>query len=258
MTSGSQTALSCAVKLYNSSPLETMAIEVLRTPVEALLDTEARERGIPQGFIRSWLPGRLRAAVTFGELGSGFADDVEQLAKSASRALTWSSQVLDAGLKGHGLSTGFRCSPLEIPLAEIRNSIRKETSVGFEPSLDYLFVNIQRSDCKKFTRVRRSRGKWMKSAGEVMAFRRNFEETLQKADKMGRENYVSGFESDEIEYDEDRLRNPTYDGLLPISDGLGKGVSVERIYELTKIDKWFFTSLREYQSAKFSCGTIQE
>jgi carbamoyl-phosphate synthase/aspartate carbamoyltransferase len=70
---------------------------------------------------------------------------------------------------------------LNIPLNEIRNSVTKETSACFEPSLDYVVVKIPRWDLKKFTRVNPALSSSMKSVGEVMAIGRTFEETIQKA-----------------------------------------------------------------------------
>lgn len=70
---------------------------------------------------------------------------------------------------------------LNIPLNEIRNSVTKETTACFEPSLDYIVVKIPRWDLKKFTRVSTALSSSMKSVGEVMAIGKTFEETMQKA-----------------------------------------------------------------------------
>jgi len=70
---------------------------------------------------------------------------------------------------------------LNIPLNEIKNSVTKETSACFEPSLDYVVVKIPRWDLKKFTRVNPALSSSMKSVGEVMSIGRTFEETIQKA-----------------------------------------------------------------------------
>ncbi|PXF48862.1 Protein PYR1-3 [Gracilariopsis chorda] len=153
------------------------------------------------------------------------------------------SSALASKATGYPLALVAAQLSLGIPLPDIRNSITKETSACFEPSLDYLVVKIPRWDLKKFTRVSRSLGSSMKSVGEVMAIGRTFEETLQKAVRMAKDNYVSGFESGVVEYSEDLLSNPTDDRLLAIADGLAKGVSVDRIHELTSIDKWFLYKL---------------
>lgn len=70
---------------------------------------------------------------------------------------------------------------LNIPLNEIKNSVTKNTSACFEPSLDYIVVKIPRWDLKKFSRVSTALSSSMKSVGEVMAIGKTFEETMQKA-----------------------------------------------------------------------------
>ena len=70
---------------------------------------------------------------------------------------------------------------LNIPLNEIKNSVTKNTSACFEPSLDYVVVKIPRWDLKKFQRVSTLLSSSMKSVGEVMAIGKTFEETMQKA-----------------------------------------------------------------------------
>lgn len=369
VTFGGQTALNCGVELYRSGELERLGIRVLGTPIEAILDTEDRERfnarltEIDEPFAKSRAcetiegclsaaeeieyPVILRAAFALGGLGSGFANNASELTELASRAFSSSSQVLvERSMKGWkeieyevvrdaydncitvcnmenfdplGVHTGdsivvapsqtltdaeyhmlrdcalrtvrhlgvvgecniqYALNPrsmqyciievnarlsrssalaskatgyplafvaallaLNIPLPEIRNSITQETSACFEPSLDYLVVKVPRWDLKKFPRVSRVLGSSMKSVGEVMAIGRTFEEALQKAARMVSDNYVSGFESGSIEYSEDAMTNPTDDRLLAIADGLAKGVSVDTIHDLTKIDKWFLYKL---------------
>ena len=70
---------------------------------------------------------------------------------------------------------------LGIPLNEIRNSVTRETSACFEPSLDYVVCKFPRWDLRKFVRVSSNLGSSMKSVGEVMSIGRTFEEAIQKA-----------------------------------------------------------------------------
>lgn len=70
---------------------------------------------------------------------------------------------------------------LGIPLNEIRNSVTRETSACFEPSLDYVVTKMPRWDLRKFVRVSSKLGSSMKSVGEVMSIGRTFEESMQKA-----------------------------------------------------------------------------
>lgn len=153
------------------------------------------------------------------------------------------SSALASKATGYPLAFVAAQLALGTSLPEIRNSITKETSACFEPSLDYLVVKIPRWDLKKFTRVSRYLGSSMKSVGEVMSIGRTFEEALQKAVRMVKDNYVSGFESGVVNYSEDAMIRPTDERLLAIADGLAKGVSVDTIHELTKIDKWFLHKL---------------
>ncbi len=131
-------------------------------------------------------------------------------------------------------------------LPELPNSITKVTSACFEPALDYLVVKIPRWDLKKFVRVSKKIGSEMKSVGEVMAVGRSFEEAIQKAARMlqigvyglvANENY--SFESLEKE-----LRHPTDERLFGIAEALKKGFTVQRIHELTRIDRWFLHKIQ--------------
>lgn len=374
LTFGGQTALNCGVQLYKTGVLERLNIKVLGTPVEAILDTEDRDRfnsrlseiGEPFAMSRACetieqchkaaneigYPVILRAAFALGGLGSGFANNDEELESLATKAFSSSSQVLvERSMKGWkeveyevvrdaydncitvcnmenfdplGIHTGdsiviapsqtlsdaeyhmlrdsairtvrhlgvvgecniqYALNPnsmqyciievnarlsrssalaskatgyplafvaahlaLGIPLPDIRNSITKETSACFEPSLDYLVVKIPRWDLKKFTRVSRLLGSSMKSVGEVMSIGRTFEEALQKAVRMARDNYVHGFESGVIEYSQDAMVNPTDERLLAIADGMAQGISVEELHKLTKIDLWFLHKLQAISS----------
>jgi len=131
-------------------------------------------------------------------------------------------------------------------LPDLPNSITKVTSACFEPALDYLVVKIPRWDLKKFGRVSKKIGSEMKSVGEVMAIGRSFEEAIQKAARMlqigvyglvANENY--SFENLEKE-----LRHPTDERLFGIAEALKKGSPVQRIHELTRIDKWFLHKIK--------------
>ena len=131
-------------------------------------------------------------------------------------------------------------------LPDLPNSITKVTSACFEPALDYLVVKIPRWDLKKFGRVSKKIGSEMKSVGEVMAVGRSFEEAIQKAARMlqvgvyglvANENY--SFRSLEKE-----LRQPTDERLFGIAEALKKGFTVDRIHELTRIDRWFLHKIK--------------
>ena len=131
-------------------------------------------------------------------------------------------------------------------LPDLPNSVTGVTAACFEPALDYLVVKIPRWDLKKFARVSKKIGSEMKSVGEVMAVGRSFEEAVQKAARMlqvgvyglvANENY--SFRSLEKE-----LRHPTDERLFGIAEALGKGISVERVHALTRIDRFFLEKIR--------------
>ncbi|MGD1008568.1 MAG: carbamoyl-phosphate synthase (glutamine-hydrolyzing) large subunit [Candidatus Aminicenantales bacterium] len=131
-------------------------------------------------------------------------------------------------------------------LPDLPNSITKVTSACFEPALDYLVVKIPRWDLKKFGRVSKKIGSEMKSVGEVMAVGRSFEEAIQKAARMlqiGMYGLVAN-ENYSFENLEKELRHPTDERLFGIAEALKKGMTVPRIHELTRIDRWFLHKIK--------------
>ena len=131
-------------------------------------------------------------------------------------------------------------------LPDLPNSITKVTSACFEPALDYLVIKIPRWDLKKFGRVSKKIGSEMKSVGEVMAVGRSFEEAIQKAARMlqiGMYGLVAN-ENYSFENLEKELRHPTDERLFGIAEALKKGVTVQRIHELTRIDRWFLHKIK--------------
>ncbi|KAG6902396.1 hypothetical protein C0995_000601 [Termitomyces sp. Mi166 len=136
---------------------------------------------------------------------------------------------------------------LGIPLNEIKNSVTKVTSACFEPSLDYCVVKIPRWDLKKFNRVSRLLSSSMKSVGEVMSIGRTFEETIQKAIRAIDDQFA-GFakassHNDYVEDIDTELLNPTDKRIFAISTAFHRGYSVDKIWQMTNIDKWFLTKL---------------
>ncbi|MDD3096018.1 MAG: carbamoyl-phosphate synthase large subunit, partial [Candidatus Marinimicrobia bacterium] len=126
-------------------------------------------------------------------------------------------------------------------LHELSNSITG-TSAFFEPALDYIVVKMPRWDLKKFRNVSRYIGSAMKSVGEVMAIGRNFEEALQKAIRMlgiGARGLVANARSVSEASPEELLSKPSDERLFAVADAFRQGYSIEQVYELTRIDKWF-------------------
>ncbi|KAG5636336.1 hypothetical protein H0H81_008387 [Sphagnurus paluster] len=132
---------------------------------------------------------------------------------------------------------------LGIPLNEIKNSVTKVTSACFEPSLDYCVVKIPRWDLKKFNRVSKLLSSSMKSVGEVMSIGRTFEETIQKAIRAIDDQFSGFSKNDYVEDIDTELLNPTDKRIFAISAAFHRGYSVDKIWRMTNIDKWFLTKL---------------
>ena len=131
-------------------------------------------------------------------------------------------------------------------LHELKNSVTKSTTACFEPALDYIVCKIPRWDLGKFKGVSRELGSSMKSVGEVMAIGRSFEEAIQKGLRMigqGMHGFVANKELDAPDIDT-ALSHPTDKRIFIIANALHKGYTVDRIHELTKIDKWFLYKLQ--------------
>ncbi|RDL36664.1 Carbamoyl-phosphate synthase arginine-specific large chain [Venustampulla echinocandica] len=129
-------------------------------------------------------------------------------------------------------------------LPELPNAVTKTTTANFEPSLDYVVTKIPRWDLAKFQHVNRDIGSAMKSVGEVMAIGRTFEESIQKAIRMVDPRFI-GFQGDKFEDLDYELANPTDRRWLAVGQAmLHENYTVDRIHDLSKIDKWFLYKLQ--------------
>jgi carbamoyl-phosphate synthase large subunit len=131
-------------------------------------------------------------------------------------------------------------------LYELKNSVTKTTPAFFEPALDYIVCKIPRWDLNKFTGVSKEIGSSMKSVGEVMAIGKTFEEAIQKGLRMigqGMHGFIGNHEID-IDDIEKGLTQPTDMRIFVIAEAFEKGYSVDKIHDLTKIDKWFLAKLQ--------------
>lgn len=133
---------------------------------------------------------------------------------------------------------------LNIPLKDIKNSVTQVTCACFEPSLDYVVVKMPRWDLKKFTRVSTQLGSAMKSVGEVMSIGRNFEEAIQKAIRAIDFHNFGFNETPALMAIDDELQTPSDQRLFAIANAMHEGYTVDKIHDLTKIDKWFLTKLK--------------
>ncbi|CCK73600.1 bifunctional carbamoylphosphate synthetase/aspartate transcarbamylase NDAI_0G06170 [Naumovozyma dairenensis CBS 421] len=154
------------------------------------------------------------------------------------------SSALASKATGYPLAYTAAKLGLNIPLNEVTNSVTKSTCACFEPSLDYCVVKMPRWDLKKFSRVSTELSSSMKSVGEVMSVGRTFEEAIQKAIRST--EYANlGFNETDLNINIDyELNNPSDLRVFAIANAFAKkGYSVEKVWEMTKIDKWFLHKL---------------
>lgn len=130
-------------------------------------------------------------------------------------------------------------------LYELKNSVTKTTPAFFEPALDYIVCKIPRWDLGKFSGVSKHIGSSMKSVGEIMAIGRSFEEVIQKGLRMVGQG-LHGFCANQPLKGIDlaaELAEPTDKRVVAIGEALAAGWTVEKIHEITKIDRWFLEKL---------------
>ncbi|MEI7641049.1 MAG: carbamoyl-phosphate synthase large subunit [bacterium] len=156
-------------------------------------------------------------------------------------------------------ATGFPIAKMAAKLAvgytldEIPNDITKYTPASFEPTIDYVVTKIPRFTFEKFREAKDELNTQMKSVGEVMAIGRTFKESLQKA-LASMEESRYGWGADGKEADLNTLTMETIKKLIMIPSSkrifylkyaFKKGMTVEEIYAITKIDRWFLNNMQE-------------
>lgn len=152
-------------------------------------------------------------------------------------------------------ATGYPIAKIAAKLAigytldELNNQITQSTSAYFEPALDYVIVKIPRWNFDKFKGANDTLGLQMKSVGEVMAIGRSFTEAIQKAcQSLENEAVGLGYYGKSLMHSEELLeyiKTPKWDRIFRIKDALMAGVSVKRICESTRIDRWFIHQIQE-------------
>jgi carbamoyl-phosphate synthase large subunit len=151
-------------------------------------------------------------------------------------------------------ATGFPIAKIAAKLAvgytldEIPNEITKMTPASFEPTIDYCVVKIPRFNFEKFKDTPPILTISMKSVGEAMAIGRTFKEALQKA-MRSLEIGLNGLDSPQEELTEitlaERLRAPGPLRIQYIKHALQKGFTIDRVYEITRVDKWFLHNIAQ-------------
>jgi len=155
-------------------------------------------------------------------------------------------------------ATGFPIARVAAKLAigytldELHNEITGgATPASFEPSIDYVVTKIPRFAFEKFDQADQSLTTQMKSVGEVMAIGRTFQESMQKA-LRGLEVGVAGFDPI-LDLDDEnapavlmhQLAVAGPDRIWYVADGFRQGMSVEEIFSITKIDRWFLVQIED-------------
>jgi len=131
-------------------------------------------------------------------------------------------------------------------LDELANPVTRKTTAAFEPALDYVVVKIPRWPFDKFARAERTIGTQMKATGEVMAIDRSFEGAIQKAVRSletdARDLRWEGPGWDDAAIEE-LIARPNDVRLWAVMAALRRDVGIERIHELSRIDRWFLSKL---------------
>ena len=159
-------------------------------------------------------------------------------------------------------ATGFPIAKIAAKLAvgytldEIPNDITRETMASFEPTIDYCVVKIPRWTFEKFPQADDFLTTSMKSVGETMAIGRTFKEALQKAirsleiGRFGLGQALPEDIKDKKDFLKGKLIKPNSLRLFYIAAAMKNGMSIDELYQLTKIDPWFLHQIKEIVDAE--------
>src|SRR6187455_2360120 len=153
-------------------------------------------------------------------------------------------------------ATGFPIAKIAAKLAvgytldEVRNDITRETPASFEPTIDYVVVKVPRFTFEKFPQADPTLTTQMKSVGEAMAIGRTFKEALQKALRsLEIKRFGLCGDGNEKRVDPEMLRMklavPNAERIFHLAQAFQDGMSIEEVFELTKIDRWFLHNIEQ-------------
>jgi carbamoyl-phosphate synthase large subunit len=156
-------------------------------------------------------------------------------------------------------ATGFPIAKIAAKLAigytldELRNDITRLTPASFEPTIDYVVTKIPRFTFEKFPGANTTLTSAMKSVGEAMAIGRTFKESFQKclrsletgARGFGGGGKYGGYDLPDETTIRQKLGTPNAERVYYIRWAFKAGLTVDDIFELSKIDPWFLHQLRE-------------
>ncbi len=153
-------------------------------------------------------------------------------------------------------ATGFPIAKIAAKLAvgytldEIKNDITRETPACFEPTIDYCVVKVPRFTFEKFPQADATLTTQMKSVGEAMAIGRTFKDALQKALRsleIKRFGLCADGADKAVDLETLRLKlsTPNSERIFYIAQAFQKGASIDEVFDLTKIDRWFLRNIRQ-------------
>ena len=158
------------------------------------------------------------------------------------------SSALASKATGYPIAKVASKIALGYTLDEIQNAITKKTFACFEPTLDYCVVKFPKWPFDKFVHAARSLGTQMKATGEVMGIAPSFECALMKAIRCLEQNMfdlrdkeLDGLSDEELL---ERIHAVDDRRLFAVAEAIRRNFSFDRIYNITKIDKWFLEKLR--------------
>lgn len=133
-------------------------------------------------------------------------------------------------------------------LDEIKNAVTGNTYAAFEPALDYVAVKLPKWPFDKFVHAKRTLGTQMKATGEVMAIDTSFEAALMKAirgaelqtDRL----YLPGVAQLSTGELLNKLQEATDERVFLVAEALTRGIPVDQIFKITKIDRWFLSKIQ--------------
>jgi len=163
------------------------------------------------------------------------------------------SSALASKATGYPIAKVATLLAVGFTLDEINNDITG-TPASFEPVIDYIVTKIPRFTFEKFPEAENTLSTSMKSVGEVMAIGRTFKESMQKA-LCSLETDLIGF--DEMNGDDEfithEIRRPNAERILYVAEGIRRGMSLQKVHELCKIDPWFLQQIAQIVNFETQC-----
>jgi len=232
----------CICNMENFDPLGIHTGDsIVVCPSQTLSDSEYQ-------FLRDSSLRVVEALGVLGECNAQFAlspDSLDYYIIEVNARLSRSS-ALASKASGYPIAYVAACVVCGYDLLELKNPVTLSTSAFFEPALDYITLKVPRWDLVKFKGAHRELGSTMKSVGEIMAIGRTFREALQKAVRSIVElgPGISWFNTPMTMTDlASELEVPTDRRLYAICQAFRQDVSLDEVFERTRIDRWFLREL---------------